>query len=81
MAAAFDRFRESRSWWFDLDLCAAAWHPGFRFLAPRTSCPTTGEYTLIALVGVPLIVVVARFPMVLDDGEARHRGGLRLERS
>lgn len=67
MAAAFDRFRESRSWWFDLAVCCAG-ILAFVFSLAYVE-PHDWRYALSALVGVPLIVLVARFPMVLDDGK------------
>ena len=59
------RFRDSRSWWFDLGLCLL----GLALLAWSLPVAWAGgwEVGLAALIGVPLIVVIARFPMVLDN--------------
>ncbi len=66
MTAALDRLRESRSWWFDVIIFSA----GILTFAVSLAYvqPHDWRYTLSALALVPLIVLVARFPMVLDDG-------------
>ena len=72
MAAAFDRLRESRSWWFDLIVfCAGLLMFGLALMYVE---PHDFRHTLTVLAGVPLIVLVARFPMVLDDG----RNGIEI---
>jgi diguanylate cyclase (GGDEF)-like protein len=66
MAAALSRLRESRSWWFDLIVFFAG---VLTFGLSLTYVePHDWQHTLTVLAGVPLIVLVARFPMVLDDG-------------
>ena len=63
------RFRDSRSWSFDLGLCVL----GLALLAWSLPVAWDGgwEVGLAALIGVPLIVVIARFPMVLDNEDGR----------
>ena len=64
--------RDSRSWWFDLLLCVI----GVSVMA--TCLPyawaSGWEFTIPLLIAVPLVVVVARFPMVLDGED----GGIEI---
>ena len=66
------RLRDSRSWRFDLGLSVL----GLTLLAVSLPPAWAGgwEVGLAALVGVPLVVVVARFPMVLDNED----GGIEI---
>ncbi len=66
------RLRDAPSWWFDLGLCLL----GLALLAWSLPAAWDGGWNvgLAALVGVPLIVVVARFPMVLDNAD----GGIEI---
>src|SRR6187549_1139921 len=59
------RLRDSRSWPFDLGLCVL----GLALLAWSLPIALEGGWKvgLAALIGVPLTVVIARFPMVLDN--------------
>ena len=59
------RLRVSRSWWFDLGLCVL----GLSLLLWSLPIAWEGGWKvgLAALLGVPLVVVIARFPMVLDN--------------
>jgi diguanylate cyclase (GGDEF)-like protein len=59
------RFTDSRSWPFDLGLCVL----GLALLAWSLPIAWDGGWKvgLAALIGVPLVVVIARFPMVLDN--------------
>ncbi len=72
MATKRPGLRDTRSWWFDASLFVlglallawslpAAWHGGW-------------QVALAALLGVPLVVLVARFPMVLDNED----GGIEI---
>ena len=72
MATHRTRLRDSRSWLFDLSLCVL----GVALLAGAVPHALTGgwEVGLAALIGVPVIVLVAHFPMVLD-GE---QGGIEI---
>jgi diguanylate cyclase (GGDEF)-like protein len=68
MAGPLAALRETRGWWFDLCTCIL----GLTLFATSSAVVVFGERVslpLIALVTVPLIVVVARFPMVLDNGD------------
>jgi diguanylate cyclase (GGDEF)-like protein len=66
------RLRDSRSWAFDLTLCII----GLAVLAAVLPHAWAGGWhvALAALLGVPLVVVVARFPMVLDGQD----GGIEI---
>ena len=66
------RLRDSRSWRFDLTLCVL----GLALLAASVPRAWAGgwEVGLAALLGVPLVVLVARFPMVLDSED----GGIEI---
>src|SRR4051812_9718438 len=66
------RLRDSRSWAFDLSLCLL----GVAILAAVAPHAWNGGWhvALAALLGVPLVVVVARFPMVLDGQD----GGIEI---
>jgi diguanylate cyclase (GGDEF)-like protein len=66
------KLRESRSWRFDLSLCVL----GLALLAWSVPTAVDGGWKvgLAALLGAPLIVVVARFPMVLDNED----GGIEI---
>ena len=59
------RLRDSRSWRFDLGLCVL----GLALLTWSLPFAWDGGWKvgLAALIGVPLVVVIARFPMVLDN--------------
>jgi diguanylate cyclase (GGDEF)-like protein len=66
------RLRDSRSWAFDLSLCLV----GLAVLLAVWPHAWTGGWHigLAALLGVPLVVVVARFPMILDGQD----GGIEI---
>ena len=66
------RLRDARSWRFDLGLCVL----GLALLAWSLPAAWDGGWKvgLAALLGVPLVVVVARFPMVLDNED----GGIEI---
>ncbi|UMG93550.1 EAL domain-containing protein [Nocardioides sp. TF02-7] len=66
------RFPTSRSWWFDLAVFAA----GLAVLvATLAGVARDGfEPSLLGALGVPLIVLVARFPMVIDSRD----GGIEV---
>ena len=66
------RLRDSRSWRFDLGLCVL----GLALLAWSLPVARAGgwEVGVAALICVPLVVVVARFPMVLDSED----GGIEI---
>jgi diguanylate cyclase (GGDEF)-like protein len=65
MTTTRTRLRDSRSWWFDLGMCLL----GLGLLAWSLPVAWDGGWkvALAALIGVPLVVVIARFPMVLDN--------------
>jgi diguanylate cyclase (GGDEF)-like protein len=67
MAAHQTRLRDARSWPFDLSVCVL----GLALLTwSLPGVVTDGWKVALALaIGVPLIVVVARFPMLLDGTE------------
>ncbi|WP_435771438.1 EAL domain-containing protein [Nocardioides sp. SYSU DS0651] len=64
MSALLDRLRASRSWWFDLIVFGA----GLSVLAHAlVGALRDGlDVNAVVLLGVPLIVVIARFPVVID---------------
>jgi diguanylate cyclase (GGDEF)-like protein len=66
------RLRDSRSWAFDLSLCLT----GLAVLVGVLPHAFAGGWTvwLAIALGVPLVVVVARFPMVLDGED----GGIEI---
>src|SRR3954469_2313158 len=66
------KLRDSRSWAFDVSLCLL----GVAILAAVAPHAWNGGWhvALAALLGVPLVVVVARFPMVLDGQD----GGIEI---
>ncbi|HEX5087490.1 MAG TPA: EAL domain-containing protein [Nocardioides sp.] len=66
------RLRDSRSWVFDLSLCLV----GLALLAAVAPHAWAGGWpvALATLLGVPLVVVVARFPMNLDGED----GGIEI---
>ncbi len=66
------RLRDSRSWQFDLALCVV----GLALAVWAVPGAVSGGWpvALGLLIGVPLIVVVARFPMVLDGED----GGIEI---
>lgn len=72
MATHRTRLRDTRSWRFDLSLCVL----GLALLAAAAPRAWTGgwEIALAALIGVPVIVLVARHPMVLDGDD----GGIEI---
>src|SRR4051812_37115685 len=72
MADHRTRLRDSRSWGFDLSLCVV----GLAVLAAVAPHAWSGGWHvwLAALIGVPLVVVVAHFPMVLDGQD----GGIEI---
>jgi diguanylate cyclase (GGDEF)-like protein len=67
MATQKARLRDSRSWRFDLSVCIL----GSALLAWSLPDAMTGGWHvgLALAIGVPLIVIVARFPMLLDGTE------------
>ena len=66
MAAHLARLRESRSWWFDLVVfCAGVLTFGTLALVGARE----GNSLVPAILGIPLIVLIARYPMVLDNGK------------
>jgi diguanylate cyclase (GGDEF)-like protein len=72
MAEHRTRLRDSRSWRFDLTLCVL----GLALLVLSIPSALAGgwEVAVAALVCVPLVVLVARFPMVLDSED----GGIEI---
>ena len=72
MATHRTRLRDSRAWRFDLSLCVL----GLALLAWCLPPAWEGGWHvgLAILLGVPLVVVVARFPMVLDSED----GGIEI---
>ena len=72
MAEHRTRLRDSRSWRFDLTLCVL----GLALLVLSMPSALAGgwEVAVAALVCVPLVVLVARFPMVLDSED----GGIEI---
>src|SRR5690349_3693511 len=72
MADHRTRLRDSRSWRFDLTLCVL----GLALLVLSVPSALAGgwEVAVAALVCVPLVVLVARFPMVLDSED----GGIEI---
>jgi diguanylate cyclase (GGDEF)-like protein len=72
MAHHRTRLRDSRSWAFDLSLCLT----GLAVLLVVLPHAWAGGWHvwLAAVLGVPLVVVVARFPMILDGED----GGIEI---
>jgi diguanylate cyclase (GGDEF)-like protein len=72
MAHHRTRLRDSRSWAFDLSLCLI----GLTVLVAVLPHAWAGGWHvwLAAALGVPLVVVVARFPMILDGED----GGIEI---
>lgn len=72
MATHRTRLRDSRSWWFDTALCVI----GLLVLALSAPHAWAGGWELgvAALVAVPTIMLVARYPMVLDGED----GGIEI---
>jgi diguanylate cyclase (GGDEF)-like protein len=72
MAHRRTRLRDSRSWVFDLSLCVL----GLLVLLAVLPHAWAGGWHvwLAAALGVPLVVVVARFPMILDGED----GGIEI---
>ncbi len=72
MATHRTRLRDTPSWRFDLTLCVL----GLALLAAAAPQAWLGgwEVGLAALIGVPVIVLVARHPMVLDGDD----GGIEI---
>lgn len=73
MSATFARLRESSGWWFDTAVCLL----GLALFAMTIAAAAQDDFqdlALAALAGVPLIVVVARFPMVIDNSD----GGIEV---
>lgn len=66
------RLRDSRSWQFDLAVCVV----GLALAVWTLPHALTGGWpvALAVLLGVPLIVIVSRFPMVLDGDD----GGIEI---
>jgi diguanylate cyclase (GGDEF)-like protein len=66
MASLVARLRESRSWWFDVVVFCA----GLLTFGIAVAVVGSREWhnAPSALIAIPLIVVIARFPMVLDNG-------------
>src|SRR3954471_522626 len=66
------KLRDSRSWAFDLSLCLV----GLAVLAAVAphAWAEGWHVWLAALLGIPLVVVVAHFPMVLDGED----GGIEI---
>jgi len=67
MASPLARLREARSWWFDLIVFCAGLLT-FGIALTIAGADGWGD-ALPGLVGIPLIMVIARFPMVLDNGK------------
>src|SRR3954453_17275979 len=67
MTSSFAAFLASRSRWFDLGVFAC----GLLLLALSTvSVVRQGmQMSVVDLLAIPLVVVIARFPMVLDSGD------------
>ena len=72
MVAHRTRLRDSRSWRFDLTLCVL----GLALLGGSLAHSWSGgwDVALAGLLGVPVVVLVARFPMVLDGDD----GGIEI---
>jgi len=66
------KLRDVRSWPFGMALCVL----GFALLAWATPAALAGDWKVAtaAVLGIPLVVVVARFPMVLDNED----GGIEI---
>jgi diguanylate cyclase (GGDEF)-like protein len=66
------RLRDARSWWFDLSLFVL----GLVLLAWAATGAWSGGWQvgLAALLGVPLVILVARFPIILDNED----GGIEI---
>ena len=72
MTALLSRFREWNSWWFDLAVCAVA---AVVLSAAVTAAARDGfDMPWLALAGIPLILVVARFPIILETRD----GGIEV---
>jgi diguanylate cyclase (GGDEF)-like protein len=72
MSSPSTRLRDSRSWRFDLGVCVV----GLALAVWAVPSAVTGGWQvgLAALLGVPLIAIVSRFPMVLDGDN----GGIEI---
>ena len=72
MANHRTRLRDTRGWRFDLTVCVL----GLALLAWAVPHAWEGgwQVALATLLGVPLVIVVARFPMVLDNED----GGIEI---
>jgi diguanylate cyclase (GGDEF)-like protein len=67
MATPLAQLREQRSWWFDVIVFCLGLAT---FGVALTVAGSRESHNVVpALVGIPLIVVIARFPMVLDNGK------------
>ena len=75
MATHRTRLRDSSSWRFDLTLCVLGLALLFGSVAHAWTDGSGGSgVALAALLGVPVIMLVARFPMVLDGDD----GGIEI---
>ena len=72
MASHRTRLRDSRSYQFDVGLCLLGM--GLLAWALASGVERDWELGVAALVGIPLVAVVARFPMVLDGED----GGIEI---
>ena len=72
MPALLARLRASRSWWFDLAVCCV----GIGVLLGTAIAVVEDGFVLTwpAAIGIPLIVVVARFPIILETRD----GGIEV---
>ena len=72
MSTLGPRLRDSRSWRFDLTVCVV----GLVLAVWAVPHLLTGGWpeALGVVIGVPLIVIIARFPMVLDGAN----GGIEI---
>ncbi|MFC5728654.1 MULTISPECIES: putative bifunctional diguanylate cyclase/phosphodiesterase [Nocardioides] len=64
MTTLIDRLRSSRGWWFDLSVCGV----GIAlFVQASVGALRDGSgLNAVAFLGIPLILVIARFPVVID---------------
>jgi diguanylate cyclase (GGDEF)-like protein len=72
MASHRTRLRDSRAYMFDIGLCVLGL--GLLGWALASGLETEWELGVAALVGIPLVAVVARYPMVLDGED----GGIEI---
>jgi len=72
MASHRTRLRDSRSYLFDVGLCVLGM--GLLVWALASGLETEWELAVAAAVGIPLVALVARYPMVLDGED----GGIEI---